>query len=910
MVSFIRKWFTLFSVFPCLFGVAAARETSAQQLVEPQSSLWRKQSPFPTGRTLNGVDMISPTEAWAVGEAGTIVHTTDGGSTWTIQNSGTSEPLNAVHFKDALHGWAVGNIPLYTTDGGRTWNAGTGIPGTVYNVEFADLNTGFATRGLNYLYKTSDGGRNWSFVQMPFNINRIQFFDSLNGIASGDGGVLRSTDGGRTWNIWATTHGGYFINFNEGWFLTENRAERTTDGGRTWQSQTVPPEAQTSTYTYKFLDSQHGWAAGPDRSGDGLEILKTDDGGATWVTQRSESIDSGPFWGIDFADAANGIAVGNCAIYNTADGGSTWTRRLNGRCSETLGMAATDSQHVWAANEGLHSTDGGVTWQRANFNGGTGVDYSAGGRDVDFVDNLNGWIVGNGYTDHVFRSTDGGRTYRPQPTGIVASLEAVDAVDAQTIFAVGNATLPISGPVVLRSRDGGATWVDLIHPYRDYSRYALYGVHFVNSTTGWAVGSAGGVIKTTDGGETWINQQTPAVGPLTDVAFADTLNGWVVGYDGAIFRTRDGGESWEQQNVGTTGPIGAISAVSPSIAWVGAYGSPGFVARTLDGGSTWTREIPDANPNGLTDNRASSYSAVLFLDGENGWAGGYSGIYRRVATAAINQAPVVNLTSPAANSTFTAPANITITATASDTDGALSKVEFYAGAILLGTDTAAPYSFAWNNVSPGGYSLTAVATDDTGLATTSSSVAITVSAPATAPSLNSVTLNPSSVTAGGSVQGTITLSAPAPSGGVTVALSSSNANVATAGTSITIPAGATSTMFGVATSPVAPQTTVTISASYGGVLKTATLTVSPAETVAIKRAEYSRSNKRLRVEATSNKATATLRVFQTSTGELIGTLSTNGGGKYSGQFSWPTNPQNITVSSSLGGSASASVAQK
>jgi hypothetical protein len=61
------------------------------------------------------------------------------------------------------------------------------------------------------------------------------------------------------------------------------------------------------------------------------------------------------------------------------------------------------------------------------------------------------------------------------------------------------------------------------------------------------------------------------------------------------------------------------------------------------------------------------------------------------------------------------------------------------------------------------------------------------------------------------------------------------------------------------------------------------------------------------VEATSSSASATLTVFVTSTGAQIGTLTNDGGGRYRGQFNWPTNPQNITVKSSLGGSATRTV---
>jgi predicted phage tail protein len=72
---------------------------------------------------------------------------------------------------------------------------------------------------------------------------------------------------------------------------------------------------------------------------------------------------------------------------------------------------------------------------------------------------------------------------------------------------------------------------------------------------------------------------------------------------------------------------------------------------------------------------------------------------------------------------------VTVSATASDSDGTISKVEFYAGATLIGTDTTAPYSVSWSNVAAGGYTLTAKATDNSGAATTSSGVNITVNAP-------------------------------------------------------------------------------------------------------------------------------------------------------------------------------------
>ena len=88
--------------------------------------------------------------------------------------------------------------------------------------------------------------------------------------------------------------------------------------------------------------------------------------------------------------------------------------------------------------------------------------------------------------------------------------------------------------------------------------------------------------------------------------------------------------------------------------------------------------------------------------------------------------PTVSLASPLENASFTAGDNITINALASDTDGVVTNVEFYQDSIKLGQDSTAAYSYTWENVPAGNYTLTAVATDDYGNVTTSAPVSITV----------------------------------------------------------------------------------------------------------------------------------------------------------------------------------------
>jgi hypothetical protein len=92
-----------------------------------------------------------------------------------------------------------------------------------------------------------------------------------------------------------------------------------------------------------------------------------------------------------------------------------------------------------------------------------------------------------------------------------------------------------------------------------------------------------------------------------------------------------------------------------------------------------------------------------------------------------NQPPTVTLTSPTNGASFTAPASVTLSANASDSDGTISKVEFYNGATLLNTDTSAPYSFAWLSVAAGTYSVKAIAYDNSGASISSATSTITVS---------------------------------------------------------------------------------------------------------------------------------------------------------------------------------------
>ena len=88
--------------------------------------------------------------------------------------------------------------------------------------------------------------------------------------------------------------------------------------------------------------------------------------------------------------------------------------------------------------------------------------------------------------------------------------------------------------------------------------------------------------------------------------------------------------------------------------------------------------------------------------------------------------PTVRLTSPASGAAFAAPGVVVLTASASDTDGTVARVDFYNGTTLIGSAFSSPYTVTWNNVPAGSYALTAVATDNLYASTVSSPVNVTI----------------------------------------------------------------------------------------------------------------------------------------------------------------------------------------
>jgi len=277
--------------------------------------------------------------------------------------------------------------------------------------------------------------------------------------------------------------------------------------------------------------------------------------------------------------------------------------------------------------------------------------------------------------------------------------------------------------------------------------------------------------------------------------------------------------SW---NTGFTASITITDTGTTAISgWTLGFTFPGNQTVTQGWSATYAQSGANVTAQNLSYNGNIAAGASTSI----GFNGAYSGTNTNPTAFTINgiacnggsggTAPTVSLTSPANGATFSAPANITLTATASDSASSITRVEFYNGTTLIGAVTSSPYTLAWNGITAGTYSLTAKAFAANGTSTTSSAVSITVTVPTTPQVLASTASV--SVAQGSTAQVGIHLSAQ-PSANVTVNVGVSGA------TGVSVSSGATLTFTPANWNTAQNVTIAAINSATAG--STATLTAS------------------------------------------------------------------------------------
>lgn len=184
-------------------GAAVVRTTSG-------GSSWDFLAQSANFTSFHAVDFINSQVGWAVGSNAEIVHTTDGGDTWTSQDNHrpSSDLFTDVDFLNATTGYVVsgqGRTVLKTTDGGSNWTELSVFDGPTRNLErafFLDTDTGWVVGDEGTIRMTSDGGTNWSAQTSPVDegLRDIAFASPLDGwIVGRNGTILHTADGGSTW---------------------------------------------------------------------------------------------------------------------------------------------------------------------------------------------------------------------------------------------------------------------------------------------------------------------------------------------------------------------------------------------------------------------------------------------------------------------------------------------------------------------------------------------------------------------------------------------------------------------------------------------------------------------------------------------------------------------------------------
>ncbi len=564
---------------------------------------------FSADKRVRRIDFVNAELGWAVGEKGLILRTENGGSTWDRQQAGTGSDLTHIQMLNPRTGWAGGPGTLISTrDGGTNWSSLQEAVGW----RFVSGRRGYASDG-HAIYRTKDSGEHWKLVRTvdalmrsvkvdtrvpigdapagsgdleregsgdPFIVN-ARFVDRYNGVAevmrSGVQLLFRTRSLGRVWKLVyeaKQNQKSKLVSFSmsdgkNGLAIdASGNLRATADGARTWPVQL--PGEDFDLMDVHFADRKRGWAAG----GAG-RILVTDDGGHRWreAARRTDTV-------LRRIDTAT-LPSGRARAWIGGDKGRIAASSLEGRpWRSSWRIQATpvrgriydldfmdERRGVAVGERGLVivTEDGGAHWRR----GAAAVGETLLAAVYASKDLL---LVAGGGT--LLLSRDGARSFSQlPPRGVLGagSIVSVDASDSEHLFALQREGY------LLRSADGGETWVRV----RIGEQVRLSKIQFLNSRQGWVLGrrAEGGSVLylTDDGGATWHGIPLPGI-EARNFHFIDAKYGWLVAPQ-AILHSVDGGHNWRRQRLEPSRFIRAFRFFSRGGAW--AVGDNGFAARYL-----------------------------------------------------------------------------------------------------------------------------------------------------------------------------------------------------------------------------------------------------------------------------------------------------------------------------------------
>ncbi len=419
-----------------------------------------------------------------------LVRSTDGGESWSSFGNANNSFYTLVTDPSSATTLYAGNINgsgiFKSTDSGAHWTTiNKGLPSNQgatgalplvlgFGVDPAHPATVYAGTYGNGLYRSTDGGSNWSSVNTGMRtayVTALAFEPATLLAATLGGGVYQSADGGGTW---APSNAGLDVGIANS-LLSDPAAPvtvyaalfdgvyRSSDGGGTWEAiNSGLPVAPVSA-----LASRPGTPRTLLAATLGGGVFKSTDGGGTWSASAQGLTDSFVSWIV--VDPTNSLTLyagtdhsssASQRVFKSTDGGGTWTQTgLDaGQFPITfLAVNPANASQVIAISENAlgyyQSLDSGKTWKTVT------TDSNCGGVNTIFFDPA-GSILSVGCTTGLCRSSDGGKTWTLTPVGPLASVETflIDPSSPSTIYAGASPAVIGGTGGVFRSLDGGQTW--------------------------------------------------------------------------------------------------------------------------------------------------------------------------------------------------------------------------------------------------------------------------------------------------------------------------------------------------------------------------------------------------------------------------------------------------------------------
>ena len=528
-----------------------------------------------TPRNLERVQVLSPSTVVVGGGSGCVTQiSSNGGQTFkrvfNVSELGCPEPVAAFNFVSAQVGFLLlqNGLVEATADGGETFSRKTGIPGTSassgggalvgVDIHFLTSTVGIAfvgdpNSGVSTAYMTPDGGVSWTPITLPpgSKVTAVHFVDANNAYAIGPGTLLRSTNGGVSWEARPIAAGNSFNSIDcatpTECLLTVtagNQLVKTTDGGAT---DTVTTTSSSLIYGVAYASPTQIVAIGAD----GATVLSKD-GGATFAPASADV-------GGDFSRLRSGPAgllyapgtKGNLAL--STNEGQTWQVLATQTSAELVDAAFATAQVGYAldATGGLQRTNnGGASWQ--TLNPGTTSPAKA----VVAVGPNAVLLIG---PVGVHRALKGGR-FEPVTGKAVASAHVSNFdVTGSTVFAYGPGT-----HTLIRSTNAGAKWTALRLPLtnkKGRTSDSIRSISFTSAKRGLLLDTNGRTWLTANGGSTWKEILSTGTSSGIQLAFSDPNHGFLTvrafgreAGNAYVLRTVDGGGTWHPQEV-TAGSI-------------------------------------------------------------------------------------------------------------------------------------------------------------------------------------------------------------------------------------------------------------------------------------------------------------------------------------------------------------------